>query len=405
MRLPNFLSTLDFLTSLIVASSVSITVAAVLLLIWWRDRSFAASLWWGVGFAATGLGLTLVAGRGHVPDVLSIEIANTAVLSSVGSLVAGVAVFHDRPVRPWVLVPALVWVAGVSVPQIRESLALRICLYDTATAIGFGMLFVLMWPGWRDTSAARRPLAFIFLFQAAFNVTSAAIVYRFPPSDLRSYSQGSLILLVALLGLILVVIYGGKLIMERSEAKLRVLAETDPLTHVLNRRGLIGRFDNMVAAHRGTERSLALLIFDLDHFKRINDRFGHLAGDAALASFARLAAACLRQGDSFGRLGGEEFAAVLAVSHADEAATIAEHVRTAVAARPIIFDEVRIEVTVSIGIAAMPASRADFNALMSAADRALYAAKISGRNQTRADETATSRLVVTPLRRKSLSPV
>src|ERR1700759_1834680 len=174
-------------------------------MIWRRDHAFAAGLWWSVGFAAAGLGLMLVAGRGHVPDLLSIELANTVVLCGLGFLIAGVAVFHDRPVRPWVLVPALLWVAGVSVPQIRESLALRISLYDTATAIGYGMLFVLMWPGWRDKSAARRPLAFIFLFQAAFNVTSIAIVHRFPPSDLRSYSEGSLVLLAALLGLILVV--------------------------------------------------------------------------------------------------------------------------------------------------------------------------------------------------------
>lgn len=150
---------------------------------------------------------------------------------------------------------------------------------------------------------------------------------------------------------------------------------------------------------------IALLVFDLDHFKGINDRHGHLAGDAALASFARLAAACLRPDDAFGRLGGEEFAAVLPVRHASEAATIAEHVRATLAAQPVMFGRVGMDVTVSIGIATAPADRADFDALMPAADRALYSAKVSGRNQTRTDEPALPRPVVTPLRLKSAAPV
>jgi len=385
---------LDFSTALVLCSSVLITIAAFLLVACWRDRGFTAGIWWAAGFAAAALSTALLAARGHVPDVLSIEIANAVLLGGVGCWIAGVQVFRERPVRLWVLVPALVWVVGMCVPQIRESLVMRMSLFNGAAAIGFGALAILIWPGWRDKSAARRPLAFIFLFQAANKLTSGAVVLIFPPSDLLTYPYASITSVTALIALTLVVIYGGKLVMERAEDKLRLLAYTDPLTHVLNRRGLIERFDDMVAAHRGTSGSIALLAFDLDHFKQVNDRHGHLAGDAALASFARLATACLRQDDAFGRLGGEEFAAILPVSHAAEAAAVAERVRATLAAQPIMFGHVRIDVTVSIGLAATPADGAHFDALMSAADRALYSAKLSGRNQTRAEDTASSRLVV-----------
>ena len=100
------------------------------------------------------------------------------------------------------------------------------------------------------------------------------------------------------------------------------------------------------------------------------------------------------QSVAVGRLGGEEFAAVLPVSHAAEAAAVAERVGATLAAQPIMFGQVRIDVTVSIGLAAMPADGAHFDALMSAADRAHYSAKLSGRNQTRTEDTAFSRLGV-----------
>jgi diguanylate cyclase (GGDEF)-like protein len=180
-----------------------------------------------------------------------------------------------------------------------------------------------------------------------------------------------------------------------------LLAYADPLTHALNRRGLIERFHQTVAVQRRNGGSIALLMFDLDHFKRVNDRHGHQAGDAVLANFARMVTACLRPDDAFGRVGGEEFAAVLPVSDAAEAATIAERVRAATAAHAVVFERLRIDLTVSIGVAVMPADRADFDALISAADRALYAAKVSGRNQTRTAEETSSRSVVTPLRLKA----
>jgi diguanylate cyclase (GGDEF)-like protein len=396
---------LDFSTALVLCSSIFGTLATVLLLVWWRDRGFTACLWWSAGFAAIALGVLLLAARGHVPDFLSIECANTLVLAGIGCWSAGVLAHRERPVRLWVWMPTVAWIAGMFVPPIRDSLPMRMSLCNAAAAVGYGILVVLIWPACREKPAMWRPLALLCGFEAAHKLAAAVVAQVFPPTDLLTYPYASVTTMIVSVVLVVAVVYGARLIMERSQAKLRLLAYTDPLTRVLNRRGLIERLDDMMAAHRGNGRLLALLIFDLDHFKRVNDRHGHLAGDAALAGFARIAAACLRPGDAFGRLGGEEFAAVLPVSHAAEAAALAEHVRTAVAAQPVMFGRLTLELTVSIGIATMPADRADFDALMSAADRALYAAKVGGRNQTRTESSAPPLAVVTPIRLKTAAPV
>jgi diguanylate cyclase (GGDEF)-like protein len=126
---------------------------------------------------------------------------------------------------------------------------------------------------------------------------------------------------------------------------------------------------------------VSVLMFDLDHFKKINDRFGHAVGDRALQTFARTAAAKLRATDIVGRLGGEEFAAILPATNLKAAAVAAERVREAfeVAAKEI--DGLPVGGTVSIGAAATDNPDSDMDTLLVLADHALYAAKASGRNR------------------------
>jgi diguanylate cyclase (GGDEF)-like protein len=127
---------------------------------------------------------------------------------------------------------------------------------------------------------------------------------------------------------------------------------------------------------------LALIHLDLDGFKQINDIYGHQAGDEVLVAFGRIGTAAQRGRGSFGRMGGEEFASIMHVSDMIEAASVAEAVRTTLKRQPIVVGEHRIPVTVSIGIAVTDARTADLDGLLSAADRALYTAKTSGRDRT-----------------------
>ncbi|MFB2607621.1 GGDEF domain-containing protein, partial [Rhizobium phaseoli] len=171
------------------------------------------------------------------------------------------------------------------------------------------------------------------------------------------------------------------LVMERSERHLRTMTLTDSLTGVLNRRGLLGYFEPSQERAHGEQRQVAVILFDLDHFKRVNDRFGHQAGDAVLIAFARMARQYI-PGNIFGRMGGEEFAAFAAVADQMKAEAIAEAIRTEFCRLPVATGEAIVPVTVSIGIALASSIDANIDKLISAADRALYAAKAAGRNCT-----------------------
>jgi diguanylate cyclase (GGDEF)-like protein len=128
-------------------------------------------------------------------------------------------------------------------------------------------------------------------------------------------------------------------------------------------------------------RPLAIALIDIDHFKRVNDRFGHPAGDALLRAVSRTCAGQLRASDHFGRIGGEEFAAVMPETTRADAWACAERMRSAVAAIELDLPVGPLRCTISIGIAAMHPGHADFGALLGAADVALYGAKEGGRNR------------------------
>jgi diguanylate cyclase (GGDEF)-like protein len=126
-------------------------------------------------------------------------------------------------------------------------------------------------------------------------------------------------------------------------------------------------------------------MFDLDHFKCVNDRYGHLGGDEVLRVVARRVAAAIREIDTFGRYGGEEFAVVLPSTDLHGALVVAERIRRSVADELVDFDDDRIAATVSVGVAEATAVSASHLDLVEHADRALYASKAAGRNCVRID--------------------
>jgi diguanylate cyclase (GGDEF)-like protein len=129
------------------------------------------------------------------------------------------------------------------------------------------------------------------------------------------------------------------------------------------------------------DRPIAVLLIDLDHFKSINDRFGHAAGDKVLQIFAKTARASLRQADLVGRLGGEEFTVVLADASMDNAYLVADRVRKAFAAAAAVVDGEPLYATASVGVSVIVDPRQDLTKLITLADQALYLAKARGRNR------------------------
>lgn len=168
---------------------------------------------------------------------------------------------------------------------------------------------------------------------------------------------------------------------KRMEEALRIEASTDSLTGAPNRRQFMTDAQRLVSAAERYDRPLTLLLLDVDHFKRINDTHGHAFGDRALVSVAQAIRSQLRDSDIFGRLGGEEFAACLPETGSEEAATVTERLRQAIAAIALKADRDPRAITVSIGLATWRSGPCDLETLLRIADDALYRAKQNGRNR------------------------
>jgi diguanylate cyclase (GGDEF)-like protein len=169
------------------------------------------------------------------------------------------------------------------------------------------------------------------------------------------------------------------------EIRLRRLATTDGLTGALNRAELLAAAQREIDANWVEGRKLVALMIDVDHFKAINDRFGHAGGDRALEQLVVLLRAGIRQVDLLGRLGGEEFAIVLPDTPPGAAEGVAERLRAHVAETPIGFNEKLIPMTISIGLAAQLETDRSIEQIIVRADDALYRAKRGGRNQVATD--------------------
>lgn len=167
---------------------------------------------------------------------------------------------------------------------------------------------------------------------------------------------------------------------KRVEAELIHLATTDVLTGVANRRHFMEELETELSRTKRSGRMSALLMADIDHFKNINDTYGHAAGDTVLRHFAELAVMHLRRADHFGRLGGEEFAFLLPETDIAGAWQFADRFRRIVAETPVQSSQGPISFTVSIGVAKFEADDSATDSILARADAALYQAKRSGRN-------------------------
>lgn len=175
---------------------------------------------------------------------------------------------------------------------------------------------------------------------------------------------------------------------DERETEFHVLMQTyktqDPLTDALNRRSFVTELDKEVGYARRHGEPLAVLMFDVDHFKRINDTFGHLAGDQMLREISAVVRDIKRAEDVFARFGGEEFVILLRGTDASGALPFAERLRTAVEALEVEHEGRHIKATISIGLCTLDEGVAGAESLIALADKRLYRAKASGRNRTEA---------------------
>lgn len=163
--------------------------------------------------------------------------------------------------------------------------------------------------------------------------------------------------------------------------ELRQLAASDGLTGAMTRRSWLEATNQEIARSRRHGRDAAVVLFDLDHFKSVNDGHGHAAGDAVLRAVARRCEGVLRKADLLGRLGGEEFAVLMPEADQGRAMQAAERMRAALADQPVDVGVADLPITASFGVCSLDPGMSDAEAWLAAADAGLYAAKAQGRNR------------------------
>ena len=173
-----------------------------------------------------------------------------------------------------------------------------------------------------------------------------------------------------------------KLELEAANVKLEQLSRTDRLTQLNNRGYWEERLQEEFARLKRSHRPATLVMFDIDHFKKVNDTYGHQAGDEVIRHTAAVLRATIRTTDIAGRYGGEEFGVILIDTAAEDALTVAERLRNAIAAKPVHVEQQAIAYTISLGLAEAAPAFSDHTVWIERADQALYASKHGGRNRT-----------------------
>lgn len=368
---------LDAPTLFVAAGLCSVALSILLLLSWTQDRQTTALYWWSATFAIAAVGLAVYS-TGETYDSFGREAGNAIFLVSFGLGYAAACRFNGRtPSLAIVVAGPLAWVLAITTLEL--SFAARV-VYTSILLCGYGT--VTSWVLWRG-----EPLLFQRMAAIAATIQTLFFIGRMAsgPSIVINGDDtlgGVWASIVGACTLLYVCGYGFTVVAmtkERSDRANRRAALSDPLTGVGNRRGFLAEAEKLIAQARSAP--VALLLFDLDHFKAVNDRHGHGIGDDVLVGFCDVLRAELPAAAVIGRMGGEEFAVAIAGAEAARALDIAEAVRQRFARDWGVRDGIAIEATVSAGIAADPLGTAGLVTLLSRADGALYRAKAAGRDR------------------------
>ncbi|HMK78366.1 MAG TPA: GGDEF domain-containing protein [Xanthobacteraceae bacterium] len=324
-------------TLALVAVSIAAILGVLLLLAWRRDESTGALVWWGIGYLCGGASFGLLTARGVIPDVLSIEIANAVLLVSYGFLYAGTRAFHGRETPATLfLVAPLIWLTAMRVPSVAADISLRVIIVSGLQCVLVSLMAYEFWRERAEALLSRWPTIVILVFQVVMLNVRMITVLTNPVFSDREFLVHRAFAVMAFGSVLYTITFAFLLLSltkERSEQRHKIAASIDPLTSLANRRAFMSDAEAVITRRTSRSEPIALLLADLDHFKRINDVFGHPAGDRVLQLFAAALTRAIDGDDLVGRIGGEEFAILLAGKSEAAAIAVAERVRGAFAQR------------------------------------------------------------------------
>jgi diguanylate cyclase (GGDEF)-like protein len=385
---------LDVHTLFLITIYVEALLGLLLLFAWAQNLQVRAVAWWGCAHLMRAASVALFGLYGEVSQAISIDFANALLFLSFAVTWTGARVFDGRKPMPLAIVGgSMLWLIVAHLPVIGVHFEIRflvasgiITTYTWLTAYEF-------WRGRAEPLVSRWPAIFLLFAHGSLFLlrTPLAAMLPWPPVSEQFESVWLTVLsFEALMFTISIAFILLAMAKERTEFSHRTAAMIDPLTGIANRRSFLNDATELMARSTGAANPTAVLLMDLDHFKSINDRFGHAVGDRVLQIFAESTRETIRAADLFGRLGGEEFAVVLRNVRREDAITLAEAIHRHFVEAAAYVDGYAIGATVSIGVVVSQDELLDMPELLAQADQALYYAKERGRNRV---EVATFELI------------
>jgi diguanylate cyclase (GGDEF)-like protein len=377
--------TVDVNTLFLVTVYVEAILGLLLLFVWVQNIAVLAAAWWGGAHLLRAGSLALYGMHGSAADWITLDLANAILLSSFAATWTGARVLDGRaPHLIGLFAGAAIWLVVSRLPFVASSVEWRALIATVIITSYIWLAGFEFWRGRADPLLSRLPAVFLLFAHGLVFLLRTPLVLVLP-ATLATTAFTSVWLTVLsfeeLLFTIAVAFIMLAMTKERTEQGHRNAALADPLTGVSNRRGFLVECDELTRQHAEKPLAASVLLLDLDHFKSINDRFGHAIGDRVLQVFAQTATANLRATDLFGRLGGEEFAVLLCNVGRERALVAAERIRSTFAEVAIEVDGRPVSATVSIGVAMSEGRQVDVPSLLVQADQALYRAKERGRNR------------------------
>lgn len=351
---------------------------------WLRETRERCLGYLGAMMLLAGVGVVLVSLRDTGMDLIPLVLGNVILLLGAGMNWTAMRVFAGRaPYVPGIVAGAVVWLVLYQWPFFRESMAVRVSVYSLLTVSYCLLTAHELWRNRQQWEVAYMPALVLTLFHTLFYIVRAINERGFPLTEaLSGMGRGvpffSLMLFESMLYVVGIAYVTLAMVKERAELRFKAAAYCDALTGIGNRRAFMQHGEQLLSHCQRRGEPVALLLCDLDNFKRLNDAFGHQTGDEALIAFSRISAEKLRKKDVFARIGGEEFACLLADTDEHTAVQVAERIRQGFAQLPLLEPGL---LSVSIGVVTSRESGYDLSRLLSRADEALYSAKGSGRNR------------------------
>lgn len=375
--------TVDIPTLLGYSAVVLLCISVLLVAVRPAGRRFA---WFAAPFAAGAVGCAFLVHPGWFPGKAGLHLG--AYFISLGFAFGWQAVraFFDKKARwGWLLLPSTAWLVCAFVWFDRLGLEgfnaiVRIGLVALYTGLAARLLLKT-----RDTALpSRRPLGLVFLTAAVLAAVALPFV-AWLPQPLGAAPAQSWAVIAFNVQILLEVLLASALMVsmskERAALRLYEASTRDPLSNLYNRRFLEDRKEAWALSDKAEGRARALIYFDIDHFKQVNDRFGHAIGDQIIVLAARVAERTLRKKDWIFRLGGEEFLCVLPDVDRAEGLEAAERLRCAFEKAGAVVGGHPVKATLSAGVSTGKAGRPAFDDLLALADSHLYKAKRTGRNR------------------------